>query len=199
MSVSAIVLAAGLSSRMGPQNKLLLPFGKQPMVRVVVTQLLAAGLQEVIVVTGHQEAEVRDALKGLPIRWVHNTNYQSGMTSSIQAGVAVAGGTGYLIGLADMPLLRAENYTGLVNAFEQAYREDIACMIAAARDGRQRNPVIFSSHYREGILNHTFPEGCKELVLQHASHLRLLHIPEPQALKDFDTPEAYQNQVQDDD
>jgi molybdenum cofactor cytidylyltransferase len=197
MSVSAIVLAAGLSSRMGPQNKLLLPFGGQPMVRVVVAALLAAGLQEVIVVTGHQEAEVWNALEGLPVRYIHNPRYQEGMTSSIQAGVAIAGGTGYLIGLADMPLLKADDYTGLVNAFEDAYLEDAACIVAAACDGRQRNPVIFSSHYRAAILNHTFPEGCKELVLQHASHLRLLDIPEPHALKDFDTPEAYQRQGRD--
>lgn len=196
MRVSAIVLAAGLSSRMGPENKLLLPFGGQPMIRVVVTQLLAAGLQEVIVITGHQETEIHTALEGLPIWWIHNENYQRGMTSSIQAGVAIAGGTGYLIALADMPLLSADDYKRLINAFENAYPEDAACIVAAAHEGRQRNPVLFSCQYREAILNHTFPEGCKELVLQNSAHVQLVEFPEPQALKDFDTPEAYQNQIQ---
>ena len=95
--LNAIVLAAGSSRRMG-KNKLLLPYKGRPLLAYVVGNILAAKLGSVIVVTGHEAELIGEALKGLPVKLVHNPRYEEGMTSSIQTGVAAAAdGEGYMI------------------------------------------------------------------------------------------------------
>ena len=88
--VTAVLLAAGTSTRMGGVNKLLLPVGGMPLVRRSVETLLRASVGEVVVVLGHEAERVRAAVGALPVRCVVNAAYASGMTSSIQAGVRAA-------------------------------------------------------------------------------------------------------------
>src|ERR1700754_4804500 len=108
--LSAILLAAGSSRRMGSINKLLLPWQGQPIVAATAANILAAGIKEVIVVTGHQAPAITAALAHLPVQFVHNPRHEEGMTSSIQTGVRNTTGNGYMICLADMVLLTAEDY-----------------------------------------------------------------------------------------
>ncbi|HEV3251229.1 MAG TPA: nucleotidyltransferase family protein, partial [Puia sp.] len=108
--LSAIVLAAGLSKRMGKANKLLLPYKGKTVIEIVVENILTAGLGEVIVVTGHEEEKLRNALKNLAVDFVHNPRYLTGMTSSIQEGIRPAKGKGYMICLSDMLLISADEY-----------------------------------------------------------------------------------------
>src|ERR1051325_895717 len=102
--ISAILLAAGESKRMGDFKQLLLLDGKTFVARCV-DHLLAAGVEEIYVVTGHREAEVRRALAHYDVHFVFNANYREGMSSSIQCGVAALGEktSAILIALADQP------------------------------------------------------------------------------------------------
>src|SRR4029077_14091942 len=84
--VSAVVLAAGASTRMGTQ-KLLLPLGNEPLVRRSVRQICDAGFDEVLVVVGHTHVKVLAALDGLPIRHALNRAYETGMGSSFRTAV----------------------------------------------------------------------------------------------------------------
>ena len=106
---AAVVLAAGRSTRMGADNKLLLEVEPGvPVVRRAVESGLAAGLAPVHVVTGHQADEVRAALDGLDCRFVHNPDYAGGLSGSIRAGFREAvgkGADGVLVLLGDMPFL----------------------------------------------------------------------------------------------
>ena len=77
-TVSAVVLAAGLSSRMGGPHKLLLDVGGEPMLRRVVRSVLAVDPAEVIVVTGYRAEDIKAALDGLPVRFVHNPAFAEG-------------------------------------------------------------------------------------------------------------------------
>ena len=83
-----ILLAAGLSSRMGKKNKLLMPFKSQTVIGHVVQELSLAYQQPILVVLGHQQMEVREALVNYEVDFVVNESYSLGMTSSIQKGVA---------------------------------------------------------------------------------------------------------------
>ena len=83
--IAAVVLAAGLSTRMGRQ-KLLLPLGDKPVVRWSVEAVLPH-VQDVVVVTGRETAAVRDALAGLSVRFAENPAPESGQSSSIAVGV----------------------------------------------------------------------------------------------------------------
>ncbi|MCG8421946.1 MAG: NTP transferase domain-containing protein, partial [Proteobacteria bacterium] len=86
--VGAIVLAAGRSSRMGAENKLLLPVSGEPMVRHPVDAAFGAGLSPVVVVTGHEVEAVRAALAGKPVRFAHNPDFATGLSSSLGRGIA---------------------------------------------------------------------------------------------------------------
>src|SRR6187200_399930 len=85
--IACIVLAAGRSTRMGAANKLLAEVGCKPMVRIVVETALASTARPVLVVTGHQAAEVRAALAGLVITFVDNPDFALGLSSSLKAGI----------------------------------------------------------------------------------------------------------------
>src|SRR4029077_13522341 len=86
--VAAIVLAAGRSTRMGGPNKLLAEIGGKPLVRIAAEQALASRARPVVVVTGHQRAEVEAALKGLPVTFAHNPDFAEGLSTSVKTGLA---------------------------------------------------------------------------------------------------------------
>ena len=88
LTFSAVMLAAGLSSRMQGQHKLLLPVGGQPAVRRTVSALAAAGPGEIVVVTGFKGRAVMEALDGLPVTFQYNPRYEEGQMTSVAAGVA---------------------------------------------------------------------------------------------------------------
>jgi molybdenum cofactor cytidylyltransferase len=194
--LTAIILAAGSSRRMG-RNKLLLPYRGKPLLAYVTGNILSAGIDSIIVVTGHDAALIGEALKGLPVKLVHNPRYEEGMTSSIQAGVSAADGEGYMICLSDMALIAPEEYALLKNAFNRQHRRDNACIIQPAYDNQVGNPVIFSAAWRQAILEHTHPEGCKDIVRSHPDNVYRVEMNSASILQDLDWPEDY-DQLTDD-
>src|SRR5437868_9727198 len=86
-AAAGVVLAAGLSSRMGT-NKMLIKVGGQTLVRRAVTTAIAAGLDPVLVMVGHEGERVRRELQGLRCTPVHNPEYTRGIHSSLKAGVS---------------------------------------------------------------------------------------------------------------
>ena len=150
--ISAVVLAAGESTRMGSRNKLLLPFGGQPLIARVVDVVRRARVGEVIVVLGHQADLVRPALPGEGLRVVLNPDYPQGMPSSIRSGLAQVSpsATGVLVCLTDQPFLEPEDLDHLIDAFDAA--EDKSILVPIFGDQRG-NPVLFSTRYRQEILH----------------------------------------------
>jgi len=189
--LSAILLAAGSSRRMGTTNKLLLPWQNQPIVAVTAANLLAAGFDEVIVVTGHQAAEVTAALNHLPLRLVHNPHFEEGMTGSIQTGITQARGKGYMICLADMFLITPAEYILLKKAWSQQFAIDNHCIGIPEYRGEKGNPVILPCILRSEILSHEEKEGCKEIVRNNSQHQFLISMPTDHILRDLDTTEEY--------
>ena len=189
--LSAILLAAGSSRRMGTTNKLLLPWQNKPIVAVTAANLLAAGFEEIIVVTGHQAAEVTAALNHLPLRLVHNPRFEDGMTSSIQTGISQAGGKGYMICLADMFLITPAEYILLKKAWEQEFSLDDHCIGIPEYQGQKGNPVILPCVLRSEILSHEEKEGCKEIVRNNSKHQFRISMPTDHILRDLDLPEEY--------
>lgn len=189
--LSAILLAAGSSRRMGDKNKLLLPWKDTPVITTTATHLLAAGLKEIMVVTGYEAPRIIDALKGLPLQFIHNPAYEEGMTSSIQAGVRHATGEGYMICLADMVMISPAEYTHLASEWEKRYTLDDHCIGIPEYQGRKGNPVILPATLRKDILSHPEKEGCRDLVRLHQTHQFRIEMPTDHVLKDIDRPEDY--------
>lgn len=184
--VSAIILAAGTSSRMGTPNKLLLPYHHSTIVRTVVEQIADTGIEDIIVVTGYESDQVTAALNGLPVHFVFNPYYALGMTSSIKQGVKAARGEGYMICLADMVKITSSQYSIIINEFERFNKTDPACIVIPYYQNNKGNPVVFSSSYRGMILQHHHPEGCREILQQNESHLQRVEMMNDAVLTDLD-------------
>lgn len=185
--ISAIVLAAGSSRRMGKANKLLLPFRGKSLVRETVEQVQRSGINELVVVLGHEAERIRAALKDIRnIKFVINSGYSQGMTGSIQAGIRAASpqSQGYLICLSDMPYLRKEDYNTIVQ--EVSGKREI---LVPTYRGQRGNPVFFSQHFKAALLARSETEGCRHLVREEREVVRFIAMPTDSILRDIDRPE----------
>ena len=87
--ITAILLAAGLSKRLG-RNKLLLLLGGETVIRKTAKAVCESAVSEVILVTGHEEAEVKQAVEGLSVHFTHNPRYAEGQSTSMISGIETA-------------------------------------------------------------------------------------------------------------
>lgn len=190
--IHLILLAAGQGLRMGGPNKLLLPFRGRTVLETTLSALLDAGIGPVTVVTGHRRDELLPLLKAYPVREVFNARFLEGMTSSIQAGIAAtAAGRGYMICLADMPWISAAVYRQLESYFSQVEKADRQAIVSPRFGQASGNPVLFAAAWRDAILTHGEPEGCRGLVQANAAHVHRIDLPDDSVVRDLDTPEDY--------
>lgn len=194
--LNVILLAAGQGLRMGGPNKLLLPFRGQTVLETTLAQVCVANIGPVYVVTGHAREAVAPLLQKFPVQEVFHPDFHLGMTGSIQAGVrASQNAQGYMICLADMPLLTTAAYQLLADRFQNFVTQDAQTILIPRFAGARGNPVIFAAAYRHLILNHPDPEGCRGIVVAHASHCAWVDMPDDGVLLDLDTPEDYDKVV----
>ncbi len=191
--VTAILLAAGESKRMGDTDKRFLLYKGKPLVNHVMLNLWNSQQSQLIIVMQDNDNNLLNGKDNEQIKVIVNPDYQQGMTTSIQKGVAAASDemTGYMICLADQPLISTEDYNRIIEAFENTYLSNKKCIIVPFFDQKKGNPVIFSAHYREAILAHKNMEGCREIIQANKEHIVKLEMPTNHILKDVDTPEDY--------
>ncbi|MCV9996929.1 molybdopterin-binding/glycosyltransferase family 2 protein [Pararhizobium sp. YC-54] len=190
ISVAAVLLAAGRASRMGDkgQHKLLAEFDGVPLVRRSAQAALGAGVQRVLAVTGHRQAEIRAALAGLDIAAIENADYASGMASSLIAGVNAAGADadGVLVMLADMPWVSAQDLVALISAFKAGRGQVVVRAVSA---GKRGNPVILPRSTFEAVRQLQGDVGARHII--ETCGLPVVDVDiGPAAHLDLDTPEA---------
>lgn len=192
--ISAIILAAGESKRMGEQNKLLLPFRGQTLIEGIVNTVLRSNVGEVIVVLGHEAVRVREVCRAHPVKFVDNANYKEGMTTSIHMGVqaADASADGFMICLSDLPLIEPDELNYLLYAFYDSVRAKNKYIAIPVFEGQRGNPVIFSGIYKNDILAHKGPMGCKGIIKQNPAQVLEVEMATDHVLRDIDTIEDYQ-------
>ena len=190
--ISAIILAAGESRRMGVKNKLLLPISGEVLISNFVKSVCASNVDEVVVVVGHEAEKIEDVLQGQPVRFVENLRYMEGMTSSIQTGIqaASAESEGLLICLADQPFIETSDFNRLIHEFTDLFDSESSLIIVPVFKGQRGNPVLFSSQFREIILQHK-GEGCRGILQKHPECVREVTMENDNVLRDVDTPEDY--------
>ncbi len=191
--VSAIVLAAGLSSRMGSKNKMILPFNGKTVIEIVIGNIISSGIDEIIVVTGRDALQLHDLLQHLPVKIIYNNDFAIGMTTSIQKGIYIANGNGYMMCLGDMPFITSENYKKLCDSFIKQRRINEACICTPEYNNQKGNPVIFSSFYKSRILEHANMEGCKEIVQANKQNVFTIEMNSGNVLRDIDTLDDYED------
>lgn len=187
--VSAIILAAGLSRRMGARNKLLLPIGGAPMIRHMVDVYRAAIKGSVVVVTGHQSDAVEAALRGSGAKTVFNPDFAQGQPTSVACGLRHADdGRDILIGLGDQPLLTSDDLRALLGAHTHA---DPACISIPMLDKQRGNPIVVPAALRARLLADPRSPGCKKFTRENPDHVQFHALPALGLYADVDTPEAY--------
>jgi molybdenum cofactor cytidylyltransferase len=210
---AAIVLAAGLSRRMG-RFKLTLPWGGRTVIGQVIATLEAAGIGEIVVVTGHQADEVAAALAGTSAQVVHNQDYAAGeMLSSVQVGVRAAevrrglkpppsrsthraagesrmksaeDAPAVLLCLGDQPQMQADTVRAVLAAGEADRWSQIVIPSHRMRAG---HPILLPRWLWPEILDCT--GTLRDVMAAHRDRTRYLVVDTPTILADLDTPEDY--------
>jgi molybdenum cofactor cytidylyltransferase len=191
IAVSAVVLAAGLSVRMGGPHKLLLDFGGEPMLRRVVGAVLALDPAELVVVTGYRAEDIRAALDGLPVRFVHNAAFAEGQPGSVLAGVRAltAFCHAVMIVLGDQPLLTPRALGRLIEAFRTA--PEGRSILVPTSGGARGNPVLFAASHIPEIQAGRMKLGCRRLIESHPDQVALIEMADDAFTQDCDTPADY--------
>jgi len=184
--ISAVVLAAGASTRMGTP-KLLLPLGDEPIVRRTVRQVCDCGADEVLVVSGGEHDRIVAALEGLPVRHARNADFATGMGSSFRTAVEHLpdGSDAALFALADQPFLTADHYRLLLDA----YRRERPLIVGSRFGGITAPPHLFTRALYPELAAMT--HGARGILERHAGSMRVLQF-DASLLMDIDTPDDYE-------
>jgi molybdenum cofactor cytidylyltransferase len=190
--VSAVVLAAGLSTRMG-RNKLLLRYKDKALVARVVDALLASKIDEVIVVLGYETEKVRAELQGKPVRLVHNPDYKEGLSTSVRIGVDAVSrkADAIMICLGDQPLLEPADVNRIVAAFADAKKVNKSIVVPFF-EGERGNPVILDASLRVAILGIVGDVGCKGVIKRYPEKVYPIEMENDHVVRDVDDVKAYE-------
>jgi molybdenum cofactor cytidylyltransferase len=187
--IACIVLAAGRSTRMGAANKLTADVGGKPMVRCAAEAALASGASPVLVVTGHQGDEVRAALAGLDLSFVHNPDYAEGLSTSLKAGIRALPEDvlGALVLLGDMPRIQTSHLARLITVFNEHGGQAI---VVPTHAGKRGNPVLWPRALFAEMLQLDGVAGARRLFSVHADRIRGVDLGTDTIFLDIDTPDA---------
>ena len=191
-TIGGVILAAGQSQRMGAQNKLLAEIDGVPIIRRTAQALLDGGLNDLVIVTGHEHRLVAAALDDLPVTCIYNDEYQSGQASSVACGVRHhqnGSHAAVLIALGDMPLVRPELIAALLR--DHSSLPDATDRITLpVFDGRRGNPVIWGRGFFDELVALTGDAGGRIIFAENKNAVNSLGWPNDSIHLDIDTPEA---------
>ena len=180
VTVGAVLLAAGSASRMGHKPKCLLELGGVPLIRRQLIALSGAGVDEVVVVLGHYADQIEPVVQSFPISVVLNPKPDDGQVSSLRIGLQTLSPKldAVLVGLADQPLVNAQDITELIAAYKK--RPELAGVVQPTVDGAQ---------VRDDILAGESNVGCKQWQASNPSLVHHWATSNARYRVDVDTPD----------
>lgn len=189
MSIAALLLAAGESTRMG-SPKPLLSWEGGTLIEYQVRQLQEAGAHPIIAVLGHAADQVQPVVEPLGATVVTNERYREGRASSVRAGVgAVPPDTEAVVVLSvDQP-----RPGPLIKEVIEAHRAAKALITMPSFRGRRGHPTVFSGKLLAEMSRVTEENlGLREVVTRHSGDVMTVEVESPLAVADVNTPEEYQ-------
>jgi molybdenum cofactor cytidylyltransferase len=184
--VAAILLAAGESRRWGSDNKLLARIDGKPMVRRTAEAILKSAVRPVLVVTGHEAADIEAALADLPLSFRHAPDFAEGMSASLKAGVDAvpADCAGALICLGDMPFVRSDTLDRLAGAPAGP------TAVFPTYRGERGNPVLLARSLFVEIMLLTGDQGARTILKSIPDRVGELAVDDLGILRDVDRPDT---------
>ncbi len=186
--VSAILTAAGESSRMG-RPKALLPWRGVALVEYQAANLLEGGASEVVVVLGHEHETIAPHVRGERVRYVVNPHYALGKTTSIKAGLRELGPD-----VTDVILLAVDQPRPpeIVARVVDSHLRTGTLITSPRYGGRGGHPLIFSAALREDLAAITEEgQGVRAVFRAHADDVNEVHIDDAVIRLDLNTPDDY--------
>ncbi|MEM6480718.1 MAG: nucleotidyltransferase family protein [Pseudomonadota bacterium] len=186
--LTAVVLAAGMSRRMGRENKLLLPVNGRPMiVRTLCVYLDVC--DDVVVVTGFEADRIRAAIGHLDVDVVHNPDFANGQATSVAVGLRKSlGSDTVMVGLGDQPSLRSSHLDALIQSHIGTGAQKVT--IPCNRESRG-NPIVIPKRLVGKMLEDKQNPGCGKFTRQRRDLVDLVPFSETAFFHDVDTPEDY--------
>lgn len=197
MKISGIILAAGLSTRMAGENKLLLPFRGRTVIEETVANMRQSNLSETVIVTGYQQEAIALALEhmiGSTTRIVFNPDFADGRSGSIKCGLtAIDSSSGAaLFMVADKPTVSHQ----LINrAIDQFQKKQPAILYVETPDGRG-HPILFSKKIFDELQSLTGDIVGDDLIKKYKDEVQT--IQDDQIQIDIDGIKDYQRLVKTD-
>jgi molybdenum cofactor cytidylyltransferase len=185
--IAAVVLAAGASTRFGSQ-KLLAEAQGAPLVRRTVEQVLAAGLDEIVVVLGREAQAVHAALDEMQVRFVVNPDFRAGMSTSLRSGIRGLATTveAAIVVLGDQPGISASTILRLI----EEYRRSGQPIVVPVYAGTRGNPVLFDASVFPELASVAGDQGGREVIGRDPSRVATVSLPFAMPA-DVDTVEDY--------
>lgn len=184
---TALVLAAGRSSRMGPQHKLLEDLHGKPVIRHVVDHVLRSAFASVVMVTGYRAQEVRAAAGD--ISSVHNPDYHNGLASSLLCGLAAVppDHDGVFVILGDMPFILPHHFDAMIQAMDAA--PDRIALVPVV-GGDWAHPVALRRNLFADLHTLAGDKGARAVLKAREKDVLLWPCADEALLFDLDTPDA---------
>ncbi len=192
--ISAIVLAAGESKRMG-QTKQLLDWEGRTILQRVLENLSRSQVDEVILVLGHEAKRIQQTLDTHKVKVVINRNYKEGMITSIQQGLINLDDKveAFFIVLADQPAVGPEVFDRLIGEFRQASPQK--SIVLPTFHGRRGHPALFGAKYKKEALRIAGDVGFRQVLQEHPEEILTVEMDTDSILQDIDTPDDYRKQL----
>ena len=184
--ISAIVLAAGQSIRMGDDNKLVKKYKNRYLINHILNTLIKSKIEKIIVVLGFEKSRVRKIIiKNKKINFVFNKNYKSGMSSSIKSGLKKISkkSIGFLIVQADMPLISKK----IINSLYYDIKNNSKEIVAPIYKKKMGNPVGFKSSMTKILSKTRGGAGAKKIIKRNKKNLSLIRVNSNSIFKDLNT------------
>jgi len=192
--ISAIILAAGQSRRMG-RPKLLLPWGNVTVIEHVIHVFAVSGIADILVITGGAQEQIQELIlkcsQSYPVHSVHNKDYENGeMLSSIQCGLRYLtkkASRAVLIGLGDQPQVQERSVRSVRDAFLQTRIP----LVVPSYQLRRGHPWLVARPLWTELLKMSPIQTPRDFLTAHAENIHYVDIASPSILSDLDTPEDY--------
>ena len=186
--ISAILLAAGQSKRMKGENKLTKKIQNIPLIKLSVKNILASSINELIIVVGHQKEIIEKFIdKNEKIKFVFNKDFESGMASSIKAGLNhLSNNTeACFICLGEMPMVNQEVYNLLIRSRNNKE------IIVPTYKGQQGNPVLFSISMKDKVKTVEGDIGAKKIIDMNKDKILFYETNDLSVIKDFNDSNSF--------
>ena len=186
--ISAILLAAGQSKRMNGENKLVKKIRDIPLIKHSVKNILTSSIDELIIVLGHQKEIIEKLIvRNEKIKFVFNKDFESGMASSIKAGLnnLSAEVEAFFICLGDMPMVNHNIYNQLIKS--KGSKE----IIIPTYKGQQGNPVLFNKSMKEKVINISGDTGAKKILELNKDKILKLETNDQSVVRGFNTQKDF--------